>query len=481
MTNDNNGFVQLCEKLATIDLFGDGPPIPPWGDSPTLEAVEQVIGIGAPALPQTYRDGYVTPLTENLRSVLRQTPANLVETLAGAVYEHTPESEVRQQLQRFLAVISNLYRSFLSKAKRAAVDVPLASVFPPLAVFQHSGASGPFTIPSDEESRLFGAKIGVVSLPSTYRDHPVLWASLAHETGGHDVTHADEGLLPELAIGVQALFGVDPLRTGQQPSHRQLDGLLWSYWIDEAAADIYGVLNIGPTFALNLAAFFAALNNRATGAVIPSLRTQSGHTEDDLTLDPHPTDILRLHLAIGAIENLNGLSAMTRDKYITELEQLAGLCAQGANTVEIQGDVAIDRDRWIRVNTRRPLEDMQKSARLVGAYIVTAKLQALANHSIQDIETWDDADELTAQQIATAFQGTASVADMGDDAQLLAGATLTLVAQPDRYNTVTERLAQALDRSYEQDPVWSAPTPHLVFIRHHFRGPDAPELGFIWR
>src|SRR5205807_8619572 len=141
------------------------------------------------------------------------------------------------------------------------------------------------------------------------------------------------------------------------------------------------------------------------------------------------------------------------------------LCAQGADTVEIHGEIIID-SLPIPVNIERSLEDMQKSARLVGAFIATTTLQALANHSIQDIETWDDADESVAQRIATAFRNRVSVVNKGDDAQLLAGATLAVLAQPSLYDSVTEDLAKALDYSFAHDPIWGPPKPHPVFLHY---------------
>src|SRR5690348_4939553 len=107
MTTDTSGFVRLCQKFAEIDLVGEGPLAPPDID------LQEEIRRGAMALPQIYRRDYAEPLLENLLSVLLQTMAeNLLsvrEALTGAVYDHIPESEVREPLCRFLAVISNLY------------------------------------------------------------------------------------------------------------------------------------------------------------------------------------------------------------------------------------------------------------------------------------------------------------------------------------------------------------------------------------
>ena len=41
MANDTSGFVQLCEKFATIDLLGEGPPTQPSDDD-----LEQAIAEG---------------------------------------------------------------------------------------------------------------------------------------------------------------------------------------------------------------------------------------------------------------------------------------------------------------------------------------------------------------------------------------------------------------------------------------------------
>jgi hypothetical protein len=109
---------------------------------------------------------------------------------------------------------------------------------------------------------------------------------------------------------------------------------------------------------------------------------------------------------------------------------------------------------------------MQQAARNVGGFIATARLRALNGHSIQDIETWDDADEAKAQAIKKAMLEGQSVNTLGDDAQLLAGATLALLDQPARYDAVTRALDQALDRSFQSDPIWGARPVDAAYIRY---------------
>ena len=285
MSIDNVKFTKLCRDLSKLDLFGDGPPPPPYGAQPTVAKVLAAVDSGSNALPPIYRDNYVTPLKAALPASLtnpdprRRIDGEILETVTGAVYDHAAGSPVAGELGRFLAVISNLYRTFLDRSARAHISLPAVETLPPLAVFQSSGKGGPFTVPVDAMMSEFAVPVGVVSLPSVYRPHPVLWASLAHEVGGHDVLHADDGLLDELGAGMRKMFGGGKPAPGGQVTMNQFLGFLWSWWIDEAASDVYGLLNIGPSFASNLAFFFAALNAPQGGLGpndAPTLRTESG-------------------------------------------------------------------------------------------------------------------------------------------------------------------------------------------------------------
>jgi hypothetical protein len=130
MAIDVNEFVALARKFAEIDLFGTAPPAPPWGAKQTRQRVLAAINSGRNQLPLLYQDAYVKALETNLQSLLAE---GSMEPWAAPVYEHAPGSSVRAELGRFLAVVSNLYRSFLDKAKREGLQLPAPRLMPPLA------------------------------------------------------------------------------------------------------------------------------------------------------------------------------------------------------------------------------------------------------------------------------------------------------------------------------------------------------------
>jgi hypothetical protein len=451
-------FIQLYRRLLGIDFFGTAGEALPHGP-----ALAEVIREGAARLPELYAAEYASPLQSSLSRLLqlvaaRELDATTLEALTGAVYQHRQRSREHGAIDRFLAVISDLFRSFLDAGKRAKADVPLRQTLPPLAMFQHDGHAGPFTITVEQVERLIQSKVGVVTMPATYANHPLIWASLAHETGGHDVTHADPGLLTELAVGIPSALA--DIRTGGL-SRDQL-ALLWSYWIDEASADVYGLLNIGPAFAPNQAAFFAAIEAEGDNPP-PRLRMISKFDPRDPNqiLDPHPTDILRLHLAAGVIGTLTHLSSQTRTDYIKLLDDLAGLLTSG-DTLAITGNVPIGQGRLQPIEMTVPLNIMAETARNVGGFIATAKLDALNGRSIQQIETWDDPDEARATSVKEALLEGRPIGDLGDDADLLAGATMALLERPALYDRVTAALNNGLNLSFERDPIWGPPPKETV-------------------
>jgi hypothetical protein len=472
-------FTELCEILAKLDLFGSDLKVRPKLNSPA--AIKSAVTSGAAQIPLAYRDTYAAAILRELDNVLvqlKEVPSAervmVIEQFYAAVYEHGTISgmtDVRSQLRRFLAVISNLYRSFVNDKKRSSLNVPQVTAPAPLAFFQSNGEQGPYTITSESMQKLFATPVAVVSLPATYRDHSLLWCSLAHEVCGHDVVHADSNLVPEMVAGVRNLFVGSNFQPEGALTPELINALLWPYWIDEAVADVYGVLNMGPTFALNLAAFFSALMSRAMNQAgrdvpgMPYLRCNAGPRDPmmgNLHMDEHPVDILRPYLAIGVIESLTGLSTATKEAYIADIKAVTEAAAHGTTEVHVQGQVQINHTNWRMIDEKIPLAAAQDAARKVGAYLASAKLKALNDHSIQEVETWDDVDEAAAQAAATHILANSSIIGDGDDAQLLAGANIVAFARPDLYDQLTALLHAGLDDSFERDPIWGPPKPHSI-------------------
>lgn len=454
-------FQKLWRIFCEVDFFGragqDMPPPP--------GALGQAVAAGAPLLPAAYAAPFIAPVQSSLARLVGlaktgQIRTASVEMIAGAIYQHGPDWPLAAELRRFTAVISDLFRTFLAAEARAGTGLPLREQLPPLAVYSHDGSDGPITIAVDLIDKVLGGKVGVVGLPATFAAHPVLWAALAHETGGHDVTHADPGLLDQLAVGLPAALAGCAPAGALDPAAL---AALWAYWIDEASADVYGLLNVGPAFAENLALFLAAMN----GGPRPVLRMESRADPADpaAMLDPHPADILRLHLLLGAVDSLQSLAAPARAAYTMRILALAEAFADGPD-VTIAGTVTTPDGQMRKLDATVPLAQMLAAARAVGAYIATARLPALAGHGIQDIVTWDDADEATVQSLRAAFTADQDFTKGGDDAHFLAAATLALIDDPTRYPAVTTRLNAALDASFRADPIWGLPDVDKLYIRY---------------
>ena len=462
-------FKQLYEQLFEIDYTGTASGI---CVSLNVASIRAATVKGAPFLPMVYQQNYAAPLDANLPGIVSKLNqqvqsgehppeyrAQVLEALYGAIYQHghrVTKVEARPQLKRFLAVVSNLYRSFIDASKRTNAGVELVENTPPLALFQ-SVSNGPFTIESDVMKQKVGVSIGVVSLPATYRDHPVIWAGLAHEVGGHDVVHADAGLVGEMVSKAQALLSPHfAPRTNLDTAAK--NALLWSYWMDEAAADVYGILNMGPSFALNLAGFLAAYRARRRGQTDPGdpFVGIDAELQPHDVMDDHPIDLLRLYVAAGAVAGLKGLSAGRRNDYVAAIEAVAKLVAVGVTEVGLHGSVKIEGFDKIDLDANMKLPDAAEAARKVGKMLATESFAKLNNHCIQDIETWDDADEAIAQDVCARVLAGKSIIAAGDDAQLLAGVTLALLQEPGLYDAATKLFNAALDDSFDRDPIWGA-------------------------
>jgi hypothetical protein len=375
-------------------------------------------------LPYNYLPAHVYPLIDNLGLVKIQTNSDLLENLIGSIVDLSdPDQDdngdlLYVQLQRFLAIASNLTRSFLAGQvrQRAGLD-EIKTWLPPLATFKYKSTNpsipSPYIFPSDESRLLFGGSVGIIVLPATYRSHPVLWAGLSHEVGGHDVLHADRTLLPQLELGVYRLFAeahrgetetraVEFLRLLNQETRESIEflGRLWRYWIGEAAADICAILNMGPAFALNSAIYTAVFNKQMAPWIKQDLRTrkdaidqllktagrneiqagiwriQFNEIENRLSLlpqkeremefkpvlrvsppyrgdklDTHPSDVLRLYVMIGAIEKLRRLDQSVTEDYVTMIEDIIQFCITGSDGLVRKDETVVKLRGFLQISS----------------------------------------------------------------------------------------------------------------------------------
>ena len=213
--------------------------------------------------------------------------------------------------------MSDLYDGFLSAEDRRGVGPPDHGVTPPLVRWGEA-ESGPYTWPATA-AETFGVEAAVVSLPAANATGGLLaWPALAHETAGHDILAADDGLREGLSCAVK-----------KKVLAKDIDLAVAAYWserVDEAAADVLGVLNMGPAAAVGMLGYFRALNGAWRG--VPELRS-AGKEED-----PHPADIARAYLAAETVRLLSFEGAARwADRLTAEADRDLGTVRLGDVTV----------------------------------------------------------------------------------------------------------------------------------------------------
>ena len=369
--------VDLSQLAACIEdarvawLDTDRGPADPIKYAPLLTRLD-----AAPAkLPPLYQDAAAEPFLAAIKhlgaakfaEVLKKDPkregtAGLMLDIAQAILQHADGYEKRP-LAAFQELISDLYDGFLSAEDRRGVKPPDFEVIAPLVKWGNPD-SGPYTWPVDA-TRTFGLTVGVVNLPPANARHGLCaWAALGHECGGHDILHADRGLLTELGDRVGA--ALTKAKLGTRVSN------YWSSRIDETASDVLGVLNLGPAAGIGLIAYFRGIN----AALGWGAKLSSEGPSDD----PHPADLVRGYLAAETVRLLlfSGATAW-------------------ANAIAAQTDK--DAGKIVLAGTSVTLAQAKQAAVVVAGTIATTRLDALDGHAFAEIQNWRDHDEDVVAQL----------------------------------------------------------------------------------
>lgn len=177
-------------------------------------------------------------------------------------------------IQKWLSTqsIADLYDGFLSMEERINIKPPDYEKFSPLVRWGGPDA-GPYTISATGPSIYPDTpetNIAVVSMSPAYAQNISLWAAIGHETGGHDVLHADKGLLNELEdvttkqIMKEKLKGHQVMYNGRQLPLADFAAGYWKYTMDETASDVCGLLNLGPAAGIGLAVLLISVTEVST-------------------------------------------------------------------------------------------------------------------------------------------------------------------------------------------------------------------------
>lgn len=463
-------FSELCQAFDGIDAASDNTkwvPLTPW--IPNGPALLDYLNKNSTSIPPGYDAVFLAPLTANVQRLadniyaLYEGRLNLgwtenfafsrtvmhIDGLLGAASAWSDPRGLAA-VQRFQAVVSDIFESFITKTSSPVFErLNMGGKLPPLAMFGSEPELGPCTIKVDDiqawclppgslPSPLLD--LSVVCQPAGYASWPLLWGVIGHEAGGHAVTHAVRGPAgkgPKLADELKTLLAGLPGISGQGIQ-------FWAEWADEAAADVYGLLNIGPSFALSLGAWLTMshkekkIGNTATSVA-------------GIVLDLHPAELLRMYVVKGAVSVLSNLT--NQGTWLTAIQQAIDTASVGIAHIEINFGDSLNPEIW-------PLADARMDAELVGRTIATAKMAALDGYSIQDIETWNNADEAVATKVRDeALLGHRLTGLDANPAQLIAGATMALSTDHKWFDTLNSRLSEALDECYRTDKVFNGWPP----------------------
>jgi len=348
--------------------------------------------------------------------------------------------KVLRATNAFQEVISDLYDGFLADVNRVSretgrpIKPPDRGVLAPLVKWGNPEA-GPYTWTGDATIGV-QMKAAIVSLPPNVRLGGLLaWSALPHETAGHDILHADNGLLQELGnIVYNAIV-----------TNMNNNTFLANYWkqcIDETASDVLGLLNGGPTIGMGLVGYFRGLRAGTLSNI--------GYMPP---ADAHPIDILRGILAARVVAQMP----------FTDAQAWANAIRQEVNK-DLQTLMLIDPSTNQRIQLIT--ENAVRSAEIVADTIMNTKLSSIEGHSLKEIQNWNEEDQRASEELGNLI---VSGADLPANyknsgymaAHALAGAIIQAFKTGANIPMIFNRMLTVLDVMHQNNATWTGGTPTI--------------------
>jgi hypothetical protein len=371
------------EAIANFQLGNTGP-----ADPTSLADLKAKLANARNLLPPVYRVSLYDPFTTWLNQLTPQDYTDItgndnakmfVFDFAQSIIQHATHFQ-RDATSAFQEVVSDLYDGFLSAEDRQHIKMPDFEVIAPIVKWGNP-EDGPYTI-TIEQAQQIKVQNAVVSLPPAIAQGVlVAWSSLAHETAGHDIAHADDGLVPEMQAAV-----ANAIRKDTKIKSAAMKNLLATYWsncMDETSADVMGILNMGPAPAIGMIPFFRSFLHQFGR---PAKLRNTGPGDD-----PHPADILRVMLGASAVRGLSFAGAWADAILAEGLKDLTTI-KLGTTGAPVTVDKA----------------SAQRSADIAASTLMNFKFNALGGHALKEIQDWKDADEQVVASIRGVFNGTAT-------------------------------------------------------------------------
>ncbi|MBA3815133.1 MAG: hypothetical protein H0X29_01155 [Parachlamydiaceae bacterium] len=410
-----------------------------------------------PTLPYVYQEAAAKPLIQFLQKMgaaqfLRIFNQNPQDDLSQSLQQIIPDAVMSilfhntvfvPSVDAFQEIASDLYDSFISEEARVSkesgkpINPPTYGIIPPLVKFGNA-ENGPYTWTCDATTQLLGMKCAIVSLPPAQIKGGLLaWSSLGHETSGHDVLHADAGLLEELTKKVH-----DALLS---KFHSKALATYWSNCMDETTSDVMGNLNMGPAAGIGLIGYFRSFGNG---------KLRNVGSKDD----PHPIDLLRAYLSAAVVKRLKFKEAKVWSQTLTN---------------EAHKDDSGSLHLVDQNGKYYPFPTSMKiaiaSTDVVAEIIMNSKLHALQGHSLKEIKEWSDSDQTIVESLISDLKANgqlpANLRGIGFyAAHVVSASTLTALTTNANISQIFSEMIMFLQIMHQDNPMWSK-TPTVQALK----------------